>query len=145
MVNKAAMKGMAENIAVFMPIVKKIANKQSSKKSKDKTSKQEEEIEKPAKEIEAATVENKQWYEPYVSMAQDLLSDIPLFAKVSVATIIFLWFMYTWLRSGSQKQNLNTSSPLPDQAVVSRAVYLRDIDEGLINVQYRPSYIESER
>lgn len=135
------MKGMSENLAVFMPIVKDVANKVSNKKSKEKPTSQIEE--KPVVEQKMVEDKKEEWYEPYVSLAQDFLPSIPFQVKAVVGVLIILWVMVGWLRAGSHKQQ--HKSLAVDQAVVSRAVYLRDIDEGLINVDYQPSYIQSDR
>lgn len=164
MVSKAASKGMAENLSVFMPIVKQEASKHTHRKrsgSKEKadqvslkrmgtikrpsTKDASELTEKAGKEETIASG----WYgevEKLVTMVQDLAEIVPFVVKVGIAAVILLWFMFGWLRAGSRQQ-LVVPKSFSDQStqVVSRAVYLRDINEGLLNAEYEPAYGHSER
>ncbi|KAL9548325.1 hypothetical protein MBANPS3_005731 [Mucor bainieri] len=164
MVSKAASKGMAENLSVFMPIVKQEASKHTHRKrsgSKEKADqvslKRMGTIRRPtAKDAsELAEKTNKEdtaaggWYgelEKLVTMVQDLAEVVPFAVKVGIAAVILLWFMVSWLRAGSRQQLVvsKTSSSEQGAQVVSRAVYLRDINEGLLNVDYEPAYGHSD-
>ncbi|KAI9487540.1 MAG: hypothetical protein EXX96DRAFT_535688 [Benjaminiella poitrasii] len=167
-VSKAAMKGMTENIAIFMPIIKNEANKQTKstgqKINKSSSLKRSGTIKRPSNKNEAIDTEGKAdekqtgdnrpsssgWYgevETLIAMAKDLMDALPFTAKVVGTVIISLWFVYSWIFAGSRQQNDNMTyhgTSGNDTTVVSRAVYLRDIDEGLLNVEFQPVYEQSE-
>lgn len=160
-VSKAAMKGMQENITIFMPIVKNEANKltrrkrSGSKEKMDQASlKRTGTIRRPSsKNLDEITSVDKasssglsRWYEQAESLFEtirDLVEALPLIVKIGIASVLVIWLLYSWLRSGSKrfsKENVIMHSP-----VASRAVYLRDINEGLLNVDRTPIYSHSER
>ncbi|OAD03037.1 hypothetical protein MUCCIDRAFT_156039 [Mucor lusitanicus CBS 277.49] len=164
MVSKAASKGMAENLSVFMPIVKQEASKHTHRKrsgSKEKADqvslKRMGTIKRPtAKDASELTEKTSKtdasaggWYgelEKLVTMVQDFAEVVPWMVKVGIAAVIVLWFMVSWLRAGSRQQSVAppTSSSEQGTHVVSRAVYLRDINEGLLHVDYEPAYGHSQ-
>ena len=163
MVSKAASKGMAENISVFMPIVKQEASKRTHRKrsgSKEKADqvslKRIGTIKRPSvKDLSETTEKNKEeasgWYgevEKLVTMVQDLAEIVPFAVKVGIAVVILLWFMFSWLRAGSrQKTAVGKASGVNQQntQIISRAVYLRDVNEGLLNADMQPAYGHSDR
>lgn len=163
MVSKAALKGMAENIGVFMPIVKQEASKRThrkrsgSKERADQVSlKRIGTIKRPSvKDLNEATEKNKEeassWYgevEKLVTMVQDIAEIVPFAVKVGIAVVLLLWFMFSWLRAGSRQQTAAAKTSGANQQstqITSRAVYLRDIDEGLLNVDMQPAYGHSDR
>lgn len=159
-VSKAAMKGMSENIAIFMPVVKNETIKQTSHRTRsDSDTKDKSEhvslkrmgtIKRPPSKnlSEAGTTEKatSSWYshiEPVVDIVKDLAEAIPFAVQVVVLVFLLFCFLYSWLRAGSRRDIalVNTQK----QQVVSRAVYLRDIEEGLLNVDLQPVYGQSER
>ncbi|CEP12823.1 hypothetical protein [Parasitella parasitica] len=163
MVNKAAMKGMSENIAVFMPIVQQEASRETHRKrsgSKEKADqvslKRIGTIRRPSTKDSAQVTDEKEkeetsgWYgqvESIVTMIQDVAEVVPFVVKVGIAVVVLLWFMYSWLRAGSREQWDVINVPAQGQKntqVSSRAVYLRDIDEGLLNVEIQPAYGHSD-
>ncbi|GAA5803830.1 hypothetical protein EDC94DRAFT_536683 [Helicostylum pulchrum] len=156
-VNKAAMKGMSENLAVFMPIVKREASKRSHKKRSDSKEKLDQvslrrggTIRRPSSKVfESEQMnqldESSGWYgyvEPVMDIAKDLFDGLPDMAKIGTAVVLVLWILYSWLFSGSDRTSINVGSNQP--LVASRAVYLRDINEGLLDVDIKPAYGESE-
>lgn len=163
MVSKAASKGMAENLSVFMPIVKQEASKHTHRKrsgSKEKADqvslKRMGTIKRPTAKDSSELTEktNKEepstgWYgelEKLVTMVQDFAEVVPFAVKVGIAVIILLWFMFSWLRAGPRQQSVvSKPSEHSSTQVVSRAVYLRDINEGLLSTDYEPAYGHSER
>lgn len=162
-VSKAAMKGMSENITIFMPIVKREASKNRKRSdSKEKiepvsTLKRGGTIRRPSSKNFDDEASQKEpldasgWYtylESMLETAKDLLDSLPWAAKVAAAVILVLWIIYSWLRAGSRHakwnvENVNASSQ-QQPFVASRAVYLRDIDEGLLNADLKPVYGNSE-
>ncbi|KAI7873220.1 uncharacterized protein EV154DRAFT_528530 [Mucor mucedo] len=161
-VNKAAMKGMSENIAIFVPIVKGEANKHTHKKrrgSKEKvdqvsTLKRGGTIRRPSSKAldegdnGAQTDSSSGWYS-HVETVMDLVHDfsdaLPIAAKIGGAVILVLWIMYSWLRAGSRHVVHDKVAVKQNYAEVSsRAVYLRDINEGLLNAEAKPAYGHSE-
>ncbi|KAI8646412.1 hypothetical protein BD408DRAFT_380453 [Parasitella parasitica] len=158
MVSKAAMKGMSENIAVFMPIVKQEASRETHRKrsgSKEKADQvslkrigtiRRPSVKDSAEKAQTEKEEASGWYgqvESIVTMIQDLAEVVPFAVKVGIAVVALLWFMFSWLRAGSRQQLAVTKAPGENQhsaQISSRAVYLRDIDEGLLNVEIQPAY-----
>jgi hypothetical protein len=160
-VSKAAMKGMSENIAVFMPIVKSETTKQTSKQgdssSKDKAADQVSlkrmgTIKRPTSKNLSEEIANEKatssWYdhvEPVVDFIKDLAEAIPFAVKIGVLAFVMLWLFYSWLRAGPRRDIALTHPQQRQQQVTSRAVYLRDINEGLLNADLEPAYGHSER
>lgn len=157
-VSKAAMKGMSENIAIFMPIVKNETTKQTSQRKRSDSHKEKMDqvslkrmgtIKRPSsKNFSVDTVSEKaatsSWYdhvEPVVDIVKDLAEAIPFAVKVGALVFVLFWFLYSWLRAGPRRD----IALVQQQQVASRAVYLRDIDEGLLNVDLQPAYGHSER
>lgn len=151
------MKGMSENLAVFMPIVKREASKRSHKKRSDSKEKLDQvslrrggTIRRPSSKVfESEQMnqldESSGWYgyvEPVMDIAKDLFDGLPDMAKIGTAVVLVLWILYSWLFSGSDRTSINVGSNQP--LVASRAVYLRDINEGLLDVDIKPAYGESE-
>lgn len=165
MVSKAAMKGMSENLANFMPIVKNEANRVTKRKrsgSKEKADqvslKRIGTIKRPAKNEEERSEKNGQataaetsgWsglVESVIETVRDLVDSLPFMVKAGVAVLLMLWIMISWLRAGPRQnrhqQDKNQMVEYPP--VASRAVYLRDINEGLLNMDMRPAYGHSDR
>jgi hypothetical protein len=155
-VTKAAMKGMQENLAVFMPIIKNEVNKIVRKKSggadSDKSDsvslKRMGTVKRPSAKTEE-TMETPAWkatLDTAIEFVQDLLEPLPLFAKAGIAALLFIWFTYSWLRAGTRKSSKGVlDNSLRNQQVISRAVYLRDINEGLLNTEIQPIYAQTDR
>lgn len=158
-VSKAAMKGISDNMTIFMPIVKNEANKVTHRKrsgSKEKmdqvTLKRMGTIRRPSSknldEENKETAASGGWYEQAESIIEtvrDIVEAIPFIAKAGIAVVLVLWLLYSWFRAGprhaSNKQTIDIQHPV----VASRAVYLRDIDEGLLHADTTPLYGHSER
>jgi hypothetical protein len=160
-VSKAAMKGMQDNITVFMPIVKNEANKLTRRKRSGSKEKMDQvslkrigTIKRPSSKNlsendndEQATSTLSQWYsqaESVIETIRDLVEALPSIVKIGVTSVLVLWFMYSWLRSGSQRSS-SKENRIVHSPVISRAVYLRDINEGLLNADKTPIYAHSER
>ncbi|KAI8053664.1 uncharacterized protein B0P05DRAFT_561481 [Gilbertella persicaria] len=161
-VNKAAMKGMSENLAIFMPIVQNEANKQTprkrsgSKESVDIVSlKRMGTIKRPSKDTIAISNEksdqNQGWYaqvEPIIDTVRDFVEALPFTVKVGAGVFLLLWIMFSWIRAGSRQKmtavHSNYDSHYNAKQVTSRAVYLRDLNEGLFSAQLQAPYEHSE-
>jgi hypothetical protein len=166
MVSKAAMKGMSENLAIFMPIVKNEANRvtrrkgSGSKEKADVSLKRMGTIKRPSKgnldedgkhgQAAITKAASSGWYgqvEQVTEIVQDLLEALPFMVKVGAAAVLMLWLMVSWLRAGSRRSYsvVNSKNEVQYPPVASRAVYLRDINEGLLDVDMKPAYGHSER
>lgn len=157
------MKGMSENLAIFMPIVKGEASKHTHKKRRGSKEKLDQvsvlkrggTIRRPSSkilgndDIVAQNEPSSGWYshvETVMDLVQDLSDALPLTVKIGGAVILVLWMMYSWLRAGPRHAVHDKFTVNQNYAEVSsRAVYLRDIDEGLLNADIKPAYGHSER
>ncbi|KAI9279632.1 hypothetical protein BY458DRAFT_553750 [Sporodiniella umbellata] len=153
-VNKAAMKGMSENLEVFIPIIQDNTNRGSSKSHGTHQEKSVQEVtlkrggtirksSTTAASKEAAP--SSGWYddyvEPVVQTARDVVEGLPFAVKASVSAIVVLWFLYSWLfRAGSRTAANTHDKP----QVISRSVYLKDIDEGLLRTDIKSAYEHSQ-
>ncbi|KAI8994847.1 hypothetical protein BDB01DRAFT_846847 [Pilobolus umbonatus] len=159
-VNKAAMKGMSESIATFLPVIKEEVAKLShgdKKSGKDRaeevTLKRIGTIKRLSSTIRTKTklVTTSHWYDSVCSvfeMVKDIADSLSPSVKIVGILILALWMLYSCLRAGSHNKiadNMKTDnqSSAPSE-VVSRAVYLRDIDEGLLSLKITPPYGHSE-
>lgn len=157
MVNKAAMKGMSENIALFIPILEKKVSKKSGKSSSTPTalssasnagvndSKQPSSMQANTK-VGGEAKQNiaQEWFE----LVRDFVLDMPWQAYMAILSVLFLWMLASWLRSGPSEYDASPSTLLthsPDR-VNSRAVYLKDLQEGLIQLHLEGiPYADAER
>lgn len=154
---------MSENIAIFVPIVKDEASKHTHKKrgsSKEKfdqvsTLKRGGTIKRPSSkslddgENDTQSDSSSGWYshiETVIDLVHDFSDALPFAAKIGAAVILVLWIMYSWLRAGSRNTiHAEVAVNRNYAEVSSRAVYLRDINEGLLNAEIKPAYGHSER
>ena len=158
-VSKAAMKGMQDNLTIFMPIVKNEANKLTHRKRSASGGEKSDgvslrrggTIRRPSsKNFSETNAETEQedttgWYaqaEAMVSTLRDLVEGLPFAAKVGFAVLVVMWMLYSRLRSGSRQAAVIANPVAP---VASRAVYLRDINEGLLHADSQPVYSHSAR
>lgn len=151
-VNKAAMKGMAENLEIFVPIIQNEVSKltdnknnQNKKPSLDISLKRAGTIKKPStaeKKKETKGEWYNQYVDPVIQTVRDLVEGLPLVVKASFGTLIILWFLYSWIFRPSSPTNGNNPS---ERRVVSRAVYLKDIDEGLLHSDVKSTYEQFDR
>ncbi|CEG62748.1 hypothetical protein RMATCC62417_00026 [Rhizopus microsporus] len=148
-VSKAAMKGMSENLEIFVPIIQSEAKKQFQPKGAEVADavslKRTGTIKRqPSTTVNSEKDKKEGWYEQYVDpviqTVHDTVDMLPFAVKVSVAAIAFIWLLYSWLFSSSRPIEKASSQ----HQVVSRAVYLKDIDEGLINVDIRSAFDGSD-
>ncbi|KAI7900458.1 uncharacterized protein BX663DRAFT_517696 [Cokeromyces recurvatus] len=167
-ISKAAMKGMNETMSIFMPIIKNEASKQTQLHKKDTnlstlkrtatikysnaTTTKTENDTNAINEKERTNNDNKTlsgWYgevETLISMLKDFMDALPFTAKVLGAIAILAWLIYSWTFSQQQQQDVMTSNHISgtQSTVISRAVYLRDINEGLLNSELQSAYEHTE-
>lgn len=158
MVSKAALKGMSESIVQFTPMILEHCNKLNGGPEQGNVSGAGDQVAVDATQTNPAstnhltnsTITNKEaeksngggWYSSIVGvweMVQDILP-IPVFSVL--IGILVLWTLWIWLRSSSSKQHGLYSSSSPQHQIVSRAVYLRDVEEGLLNATQQVSYMD---
>ncbi|KAG1381717.1 hypothetical protein G6F61_002916 [Rhizopus arrhizus] len=146
-VNKAAMKGMSENLEVFVPIIQNEVSKLTDNKSnQNKKPSREVSLKRAGTIKKPSTVEKKketkdEWYnqyiDPVIQTVHDLVEGLPLVVKASFGALIILWFLYSWIFRPSSPTNVNNPS---ERRVISRAVYLKDIDEGIFHSDVKSAY-----
>ncbi|KAG1312791.1 hypothetical protein G6F64_002745 [Rhizopus arrhizus] len=147
-VSKAAMSGMSENLKVFVPIIQNEVNKQSGSKVKGKPAQEEAplNVDSVKEPVSAAVEKEADWYsqyvDPVIQTVRDLVEGLPLSLKASFGALVILWFLYSWLfRAGSRTVTVDQAKP---SQVTFRAVYLKDIDEGLLNRDIKSAYQYSD-
>ncbi|OBZ89021.1 putative PH domain-containing protein C19A8.02 [Choanephora cucurbitarum] len=160
-VNKAVMKGISENLAIFMPIVQNETSKsQDAQDEKKETTgsvslKRMGTIKRPSKVVNESQPDTQTetpaqgWYatvEPVVEAIKDLVGPLPMAVKMGALGFLLFLFLLSWFRAGSRKPMDSQVSyhGSPTRLVSSRAVYLRDLDEGLFNMPLQSAYEQSE-
>lgn len=162
-VSKAAMKGMSENLTIFMPILKGEASKHTHKKRRGSKEKLDQvsslkrggTIRRPSSknlgddEKSTQVASPSGWYdhvEAVIDLVRDFFEALPFVVRIGGAAFLVLWMMYSWLRAGPRHAIYDEIIVTQNHAEVSsRAVYLRDINEGLLNADTKPAYGHSER
>ncbi|CAO3658004.1 unnamed protein product [Rhizopus stolonifer] len=152
-VNKAAIKGMSENLEVFVPIIQDEVSKKSVSGSPSKEKPQQEvtlkrggTIKKPSPATASKDeTSSNEWYseyvDPLIQTVRDLVEGLPFAVKASLSVIVILWLLYSWIFRAGSRTTVNTSN---GPRVVSRAVYLKDIDEGLLRTDIKSAYEQSD-
>ncbi|KAI8143142.1 hypothetical protein BJV82DRAFT_611536 [Fennellomyces sp. T-0311] len=152
-ISKAALKGMSESIVSFVPILEeKAAELNGSKKSMDeplvRTATLSRKSHVAAKESprKSTTTESEKSSSSFdvmgwLTTAYDTVSSLPLSIHAGLLSLVILWMMWSWLFRASTP----AEEPLPviPQAV-GRAVYLRDLEDGLLKTELQPAYIDTE-
>ncbi|KAF7732102.1 SNF1-interacting protein [Apophysomyces ossiformis] len=167
MISKAAFKGMADSIGQFSSLLEEEANTIASKTGgagKDNLLRPATSLKRSAHvsmrrdkakmAAEKQKEEKQGWWAQVESAAGtvlDLLTEIPLYIGAAVGAIFLLWMMWVWLRAGSRAPSSSFSSSMSTGAgntqtgqVVSRAVYLRDVEEGLLKTELQPAYVHTD-
>lgn len=145
---------MSENLEVFVPIIQDEVNKKSVSGGPSKEKPQQEvtlkrggTIKKPSPATASKDeISSNEWYneyvDPVIQMVRDLVEGLPFTVKASLSVIVILWFLYSWIFRAGSRTTVNTSN---GPRVVSRAVYLKDIDEGLLRTDIKSTYEQSDR
>ncbi|KAI8332635.1 hypothetical protein BC941DRAFT_474061 [Chlamydoabsidia padenii] len=148
MVMKAALKGMGESITQFTPMIVDLCDKLNGGPRKDMSTGnnlgdgQTGEAKTANATTSTTSMTNKQpetkkqdnegWYGQLLDI-WEVVEDLLPFPTVSLLVgLLALWLLWVWLRSGSNKQH-GLYKQTADRQVISRAVYLRDVEDGLIN------------
>lgn len=160
MISKAALKGMGESLATFIPILQNETNKlagnnktatndDSEKQSVAPVTNGTNGIPAAANATSSATSKDDDSLlgqaTAYFNTAVDFVSELPLSIRGGLAGVVVLWIIFAWLFSGSKKST-NTEMErefLPRSS--SRAVYLRDLENGLLKTDLQPIYAQEER
>lgn len=161
MISKAAMKGMGESINQFIPILEdelQKSSKPASQGSSDTlnrvgTLRRQAAIKRASTtKVHASGKDNQSWLDHPVLSAlssayetgRDLVLEVPLYVGAAVSAFVLLWFFVWLLRSPAQPAS--TAPASLNNTVVSRAVYLRDLREGILEPSnYKPVYVNTER
>lgn len=141
-VNKAAMRGMSENLEIFIPIIQnEVAQKTGIKETKQEVPKVSLKREKTVKRP-FPVVSQESWYtqyiKPMIETAQDLTHGLSFTLKVSLSVLVLL-LLYCSSSSQSTKE-----VDVHDQ-VTYRAVYIKDIDEGILRRNITSAFDYSDR
>lgn len=150
MISKAASKGMAESIASFTPILQEEANKLAGTNKSGSSSAGEGIVTRATTLKRQARVtsrpsllakrESTKKEEQYWAILWSTVRDLPFYLRAIIAGVLVLWVLWAWLRSPTKPEQ-----QYDREVVVSRAVYLRDLEDGLLKTQYQPSYANAER
>ncbi|KAI9027345.1 hypothetical protein CLU79DRAFT_833263 [Phycomyces nitens] len=160
-ISKAALKGMAESVAMFAPILEDEAEKIAQESSKSSGLKPAGSLKRKArvasmrKKPEAAPEAPKEGLDKWMALAQDVagtvmdvVTEIPFYVGVSIAGVVTIWILWIMLRAGSPSKSTldlsQCSSMSNNRSVTSRAVYLRDLEDGLLKSKLQPAYLQSE-
>jgi hypothetical protein len=139
MVNKAALKGMSDTIAALLPIVKADAQKMSQ--ATGKALEGETDVEKEMANVKADNVQIKEVEAANIKTNENkLLSWLP---QLSIIQMILAAVALTILIWRLQSSATHDKNPVQDHIVHSRAVYLKDIEQELIDA--RPKLNTSDR
>lgn len=161
MISKAALKGMGESLATFIPILQKEANKLAGN-TKATTDDQNEKQPaaaltngtngSPAAAANATSSATAKEDDSllgqaitYFNTAVDFVSELPLSIRGGLAGVVVLWILVAWLFGGSKK---TTNAEMEREFLPrssSRAVYLRDLENGLLKTDLQPMYAQEER
>ncbi|KAL0094082.1 hypothetical protein F4703DRAFT_1924803 [Phycomyces blakesleeanus] len=161
MISKAALKGMGESIAMFSTLLEEEANNIAQENNKANGVKPAASLKRTArvnsmrKKPEAAVEAPKEGLDKWMELAQDVVgtvmdvvTEIPFYVGVSIAGVVTIWIIWIMLRAGSpSKHSLDVSQCSPmsnNRSVASRAVYLRDLEDGLLKSKLQPAYLQSE-
>ncbi|KAI8393812.1 uncharacterized protein BYT42DRAFT_552309 [Radiomyces spectabilis] len=155
LVSKAALKGMSESIAKFVPLIEEAANNINAKKHGG-SSQQQKGLSHGASLKRSAHVSMKRkntstsdvaqptsdngWLgmlKDGVDLIQNLITSLPLYVNIGLAVLFFLYMISVWMRAGTSIDHL---ASVPSNQIVWRAVYLRDIEDGLLKSKVQPAY-----
>ncbi|ORX45898.1 hypothetical protein DM01DRAFT_1311533, partial [Hesseltinella vesiculosa] len=150
MVMKAAMKGMGESITQFMPIVMdsvQSINGTSGKTNRLSTGQHNKgEIAKSLAQANGAmpqkdtSQDSQGWLGTALSAwdtLQDLVSHLPWTVAALVGGVLSLWIL--WIAISPSTPHHSAKTPL-SKSVISRAVYLRDVEDGLLQANTTSIY-----
>ncbi|KAG0170006.1 SNF1-interacting protein [Apophysomyces sp. BC1015] len=158
MISKAALKGMAESVAQFGTILEEEASTIAAKNGSlgkntllrpAATLKRSSHVSIRRDKVKAAVKQKEGsdgWWATVESVAGvvvDLVTEVPVYVGSAIGGLLALWMLWVWLRAGSRGQALAPAHMSTGQ-VVSRAVYLRDVEEGLLKTELQPAYVHTD-
>ncbi|KAI7855698.1 hypothetical protein BDC45DRAFT_544871 [Circinella umbellata] len=164
MISKAALKGMGDSIISFVPILEeKVAELNGSKSSsgdqplvRTATLSRQSRVssnQKPHKST--TTTDTSSSSAPSSDSSFDLMgwidtisetvSAIPFSIRAGLMGLFVVWIMWSWLfRSSSKSSSEPEEFIRPLSAPVGRAVYIRDLEDGLLKTELQPPYVDAE-
>ncbi|KAI8987418.1 hypothetical protein BDF20DRAFT_910043 [Mycotypha africana] len=175
MVNKTAMKGMAENLGVFTSIIKREAEKQTlvktaghhhrAQKETGKKSAEKENTQQPSstsgtsndshfKQYDmtfSSLVEWQKELKKYIDVVGDIVQGLPPIIKITAGSLLLLFMIVAWFTISFRDHPTSMASSADKTcgatSVISRAVYLKEVDESLLRAinQTDLNYSESFR
>ncbi|KAI9301593.1 hypothetical protein BJ944DRAFT_252193 [Cunninghamella echinulata] len=160
MVMKAALKGMGESIAQFAPMIIEQVNKN---RPQIKGAPDLVEAAQPTDTTASTTTATmpstttsskteKKGDDGFLGQVmvvwdtlQDVLSNIPLPIGTILAGLLIVWIFWGWLRAGTHHPDTYPHSYYaPNHNVISKAIYLRDVEEGLLNTNLQLSHMDTQ-
>ncbi|KAI9494450.1 hypothetical protein BDB00DRAFT_818072 [Zychaea mexicana] len=166
MISKAALKGMGESIVSFVPILEeKVAELNGSKsvdqsllrnatlsrqsrvssKASPRKSTTDTTVSTTSSSISAASSSSSSFdYMGWIDTVSETVSSIPFTIRASLMGLLVLWIMWSWLFRSSSSTKHEDPFPALLPPPPGRAVYLRDLEDGLLKTELQPSYIDSE-
>ncbi|KAI9268822.1 hypothetical protein BDA99DRAFT_546152 [Phascolomyces articulosus] len=160
MISKAALKGMGDSIVSFVPILEEKAielngNKASADQPLVRTSTLSRQSHVSTKEsprksatssssTSSSTSPSNSSFDimEWINTITETVSAIPFTIRAGLTGLFVLWILWSWLFRSSSKSDefIRPLSPQPD----GRAVYLRDLENGLLNTELQPTYVDAE-
>lgn len=160
MVMKAALKGMGESIAQFAPMIIEQVNKN---RPQIKGAPDLVEAAQPTDTTASTTTATmpstttsskteKKGDDGFLGQVmvvwdtlQDVLSNIPLPIGTILAGLLIVWIFWGWLRAGTHHPDTYPHGYYaPNHNVISKAIYLRDVEEGLLNTNLQLSHMDTQ-
>lgn len=132
MVMKAALKGMGESITQFTPMIMDACNKVNGGPRKEESvgvllTDSKETVATPLPSTgdskQLGVKEDDGWVGQAMAIWEMIQDLVPVSLVGVLVGALALWFLWSWSRSGAKQRH----------QVVSRAVYLRDVEEGLLH------------
>ncbi|CAO3599851.1 unnamed protein product [Absidia cylindrospora] len=158
MVMKAALKGMSESITQFTPMIIEHCNKINGGSKKIGTAGNE-----LAGELENTLTANantampsnsgankhselnKQkangWYDQIVDIWETIQDLLPIPIGIILTGLLTLYMLWAWIRT-TPNQYDGLYQPSAQHQIISRAIYLRDVEEGLLNTTQQVAYMD---
>lgn len=158
MVMKAALKGMSESITQFTPMIMEHCDKINGGSRKGGvpgdalTAKMETaNVTNTTSPIPVNGAANKQselnnktangWYDQMTEIWETIQDILPIPIGVILTGLLVLYMLWAWTRT-APNQHDGICQPSMNHQVISRAIYLRDVEEGLLNTTHHVSYMD---
>ena len=165
MINKAALKGMGDSIILFVPILEeKVAELNGNRSSSmdqplvrtATLSRQSHVSTKQSPHKSTTTVTTSSSSVPssdssfdlmgWIDTISETISAIPFSIRAGLMGLFVVWIMWSWVFRSSSKSSTESEEFIrPLSAPVGRAVYIRDLEDGLLKTELQPPYVDAER